>query len=654
MPLFEAVVNSIHSIEDAGLSCKEGKITIHIERHGQIALESSSSCDPNAITGFRIQDNGIGFNATNINSFKTLDSEYKEKRGGRGVGRLLWLKAFRKVQINSVFYDDEKKSMERKFSFDVDGVRNAEKLTELSEDTERKTTIYLENFFDNYRKAVYKTAPAIANSLLEHCLWYFLRSSGAPLIFVSDEETSIHLNQLYKEYMISSAISESFLIKGEEFTLTHTKLCTSSNRNHLIGLCAANRLVKEEKLTDKIPGLYGRISDGENEFVYVGYVCSKYLDEKVCSERIDFDISEDSEPLLKEQEISLSDIRESIVDRTSKYLADYLDENKRLSEERVLSFVSHKAPRYRPILGRLKNKLTVDPSISDKELELTLHKELSKIEAQMLADGHDLMKPQAEEDFSDYRHRLQDYVQTAEDVKKSDLVNYIFHRKVILDLLEKAIKRSDDGKYSREDLIHTLLMPMQVESSEIKPIDANLWLIDERLAFHDYLASDKLISSMPITGSRENKKPDIVALNVFDNPILVAEGNRLPLASIVVVEVKRPMRNDAKEGEEKDPIEQALGYLVRIREGQVTTPAGRSIPGSKSIPGFCYVLCDITPTIEKRCMMHDAIRTSDGLGYFFFHKAFSAYVEVMSFDRLVNSARERNRAFFDKLGLPTT
>ena len=114
------------------------------------------------------------------------------------------------------------------------------------------------------------------------------------------------------------------------------------------------------------------------------------------------------------------------------------------------------------------------------------------------------------------------------------------------------------------------------------------------------------------------------------------------------------MRNDAAEGEEKDPIEQALGYLDRIRQGNVKTVSGRSIPNSEQIPGFCYVLCDITPTVEKRCKMHDGIRTSDGLGYFFYHKQFGAYVEVISFDRLVNSAKERNRAFFDRLGLPTT
>jgi hypothetical protein len=116
--------------------------------------------------------------------------------------------------------------------------------------------------------------------------------------------------------------------------------------------------------------------------------------------------------------------------------------------------------------------------------------------------------------------------------------------------------------------------------------------------------------------------------------------------------LKRPMRNDAQQGD-KDPIEQALGYLDRIRQGKVQTANGRLIPGSENIPGFCYVLCDLTPTVVQRCKIHDAIRTSDGLGYFFYNKTYSAYVEVFSFDRLVNSAKERNKAFFDKLGLPT-
>jgi hypothetical protein len=65
------------------------------------------------------------------------------------------------------------------------------------------------------------------------------------------------------------------------------------------------------------------------------------------------------------------------------------------------------------------------------------------------------------------------------------------------------------------------------------------------------------------------------------------------------------------------------------------------------------VIRDITPTIQRRCRALDLAVTSDRLGYFGYNKYFKAYIEVMSFDRLLNAARERNRAFFDRLGLPT-
>jgi hypothetical protein len=224
---------------------------------------------------------------------------------------------------------------------------------------------------------------------------------------------------------------------------------------------------------------------------------------------------------------------------------------------------------------------------------------------------------------------------------------------VILDILQKAIQLGTDGKYAREELIHELIMPMRKTSNEIRLDSCNLWLVDERLAFHNFLASDKPLSAMVITNCEETKEPDICVLNVFDEPILVADGQSLPLASIVVVEIKRPMRNDAKLGEEKDPVEQALGYLERIRKGGAQTSSGRPIPRSEDIPGFCYAICDITPTVERRCKVLGLKVTSDHLGYFGYNSNYEAYIEVISFDRLLNAARERNRAFFDKLGLPT-
>lgn len=361
-----------------------------------------------------------------------------------------------------------------------------------------------------------------------------------------------------------------------------------------------------------------------------------------------------TDDLFSKTELDLADIRNAVIASSCKHLESYLQESQQAGRERVERFVSQRAPRYRPILGRIDAaKLSVDPDISDKELDLLLHKHLSELEGTMLSEGHEMMNFGKDESPAQYQARLASYLAKADEIKKSDLANYVFHRKVILDILEKAIQRGADGKYAKEELIHELIMPMRKTSDEIHLDSCNLWLIDERLAFHDFLASDKTLSAMPITTCNETKEPDICVLNVFDEPLLVAEGKRVPPATLTVVEIKRPMRNDAAQGEEKDPIEQALGYLQRIREGKAQTASGRQIPRSEDIPGFCYVICDLTSSMELRCKIHDLTRTSDGLGYFGYKTRFNAYVEVISFDGIIKSASERNRAFFDKLGLPT-
>ena len=66
-----------------------------------------------------ITDNGIGFVSHNYESFCTSDSDYKVEIGGKGVGRINWLKAFEVAYISSVFEEDNKR-YQRLFSFNIE------------------------------------------------------------------------------------------------------------------------------------------------------------------------------------------------------------------------------------------------------------------------------------------------------------------------------------------------------------------------------------------------------------------------------------------------------------------------------------------------------------------------------------------------------
>lgn len=677
LPLFEAVVNSIHACED--LPRKDilnSSINIHILRESKpveqtnLLEDNTKKTGPEAlpeIIGFKIIDSGVGFTDENMKSFKELDSDYKEEKGCRGIGRLLWLKAFKDVSIQSSYYGPNDQIFQRIFAFDKQyGVRPGTPEGKVIPDASRPQTIVtLSGFLPGYRKYAPKTIHKIAHNMLEHCLWYFIREGGRPQITLIDEENFVSLDDLFDGFTLGNIEHERIKIKEYEFELTYIKARNPNLSSHEICYCAADRLVKKENITNKIPGLYRKISDSSGQFAYLCFVVSQFLNERVRSERTGFDIEESRSSEKNEQscilellsdnldaEIVFDDINDAVLEKIAIRLDSVLDKNKESGRHRVESFVSTVAPKYKPIM-RHYPELTVDPDTSDKELDIMLYKRLSELEVSMISKGHDLTTPKDNEPFEAYKEKLEQYLAMASDIKKSDLANYVSHRKVVLDFFEEVIKRHRNGKYSQESIVHQLIMPMQVESDEIRFDDANLWLIDERLAFHSFLASDKTLSSMSITGATETLEPDITCVNIYDNPLLVNEGRQLPLASITVIEIKRPMRNDFLEGEKDNPIEQALLYVQKIRQGQVKTSSGRPIPQTDLIPAFCYILADLTPKMIERAKLMGLKPTSDYMGYFGYNDNYSAYIEVVGFDRLITAAKERNRAFFDKLGLPS-
>jgi hypothetical protein len=110
------------------------------------------------------------------------------------------------------------------------------------------------------------------------------------------------------------------------------------------------------------------------------------------------------------------------------------------------------------------------------------------------------------------------------------------------------------------------------------------------------------------------------------------------------------MREDYSKG--KDPVQQVLGYVRRLKEEKSMTDLnGKPIRGINEGTSFhCYIVADITPQLEEK-MIGRFHRTPDGQGYFGYQTNPTAFVEVVPYGKILNDARLRNTIFFQKLGI---
>lgn len=180
LPLFEAVMNSIHAIED-----RFGKD--HISS-GHVDIEIIRADDETV--GFRVRDNGIGFTPANIDSFERMDSQSKAAIGGKGVGRLVWLKVLDEAQVVSTYHEaDGAKSVSFVFCID-DPTRDIE--IKNARHLDIGTNIDLHPYRSEYATQIPRKAATIANRILAHFISYFINISH-PRITVYDGSQQIDL-----------------------------------------------------------------------------------------------------------------------------------------------------------------------------------------------------------------------------------------------------------------------------------------------------------------------------------------------------------------------------------------------------------------------------------------------------------------------------
>ena len=643
MPLFEALVNSIQAIEDRFQGkYDEGKIRVIIKRAAQQELDFKDGTrrEPK-ILGFQVLDNGIGFNDENLASFKLMASKQKAARGGKGIGRFTWLKAFDDVRISSVYEDANGKKKRREIEFSLQhGIKESTPV-DVEAETLIQTIVSLNKFKPAYRDlpAAYRTTEKIAQRILEHCLVSFLANKVPDIVVVDDpNENSCSLTKMFNDDIKPQITTDGIYVGKERFALTELKLYGTNAQMHRMVFCADSREVTTCDIGKRL-GTTIQFDEKGKKFIYAVYVTSAYLDSHVLPTRDDFSLPEESAPFDTESPIGRSSIEDAVVAHARQYLKPYLDSLQTKRKELVEGYVAEKNPALRAVVKYCPEALEeIDPNSSDEKIDEVLYRHKGKAEFEIRRRSEKLLKTQSES-FAGSEKSIKELTEKYDDFQKDNLAAYVTYRKFVIELFKKKIASRPDGSYVDEKILHDIIFPMRTDSDSIGLDNHNLWLIDDRLAFHACAMSDKEIREFMESDSAD--RPDIVAFADVDPDTRVAR-------TVSIIEFKKPNRTNYRD---EKPPEQVQRMLRQIRESKhVLVDHGRPIHISQEDTQFlCYAICDFTKPILEWVEENDYAKIHDGFAYYYYNRNLNANIYLVNLDQIAIDARKRNYAFFDKL-----
>ncbi len=637
-PIIEGIVNAIDAIEEKGNL--DGKIKVIFERKKQDELFNGKPEIENII----IKDNGIGLNEENLKAFDEFYTDKKIKKGGKGFGRFMFIKYFEEVKIKSNFIDKNNSSKLIEFYF---GKQNEivpkpiEKYIKNSDSKETGTEVHLLKLKKEYH--FYKELKTISRIILEKLLVYFITYKHLPKIIFKDKDTNeeIVLNELYQnnneiklDYSTNFELSKNS--HHENFELKVFKIFYPQNQKSKIILTADGREVTHESLSEFVTEFeeefYEEKNNKKRNYILKAYVLSDYLNKNVDVERGNFIFNKDSDLFFP---FSQHDVYKKAADILKEKYYELIKTRREKKIQKIQEFIQKK-PYYRSYKKHLDlDNIKLNPN--DEELEMAFHKIKYNEEIKAVSEINQILK-----DFDkDVDKKIEEVFQKISQAQQSDLAKYVSLRKVYLDIFQKALEINEEGKYEKEKLVHNIIFPTNKDSENVKFKDHNLWILDERLNFVEYLKSDLKF----IEGSK-----DRVDLLIFDKKIIF--GNKTnPSNPVILFEFKRPGRDDFIDKE--DPYDQILRYIEQIKEGKIKTDKGRTIFVENNTPMYAYIVADFSDKIYKWLRRKQFKQLPNGQRWINWHDEYNLYTEYITWDQLLKDAEERNRIFFHKLGLHT-
>lgn len=500
-PLVEAICNSTDAI---GYS-EGGKIDVILKREATLPDVGSKSIAN--IIAVDVVDNGIGFTTENRESFDTYKSGLKASQGGKGFGRFMYLKYFNDVTIESTYKADDGLHC-RKFRFGKgDNIIIDETDDYVSNDGVTGTTLHLCGAFT--KKFIDKGIDVIARKLVEKLLVFFVDSSKpVPIITIKEDDDSKRV--ILNEYIGPN----SDIVSVEDRPITLVSASTGeihdfsvqvykiyySQAISRISLTANKREVTDTPIHEHISEFKETLFEVNQQtgksrnYSVKAYVIGDFLDKNVTIERDGFKIL--SEKLGDQEGDLYSDISKAEIEKAAANVVRdvFSEEVGRRSDEKrakIQHYINNSAPWHRSLINEIDID-TIPMGITDFDLEMKFQRAKYEKERDIRISLHELENTLANEDnYDSLNHQVLELAEKISSASKNDLVHYVCTRKKVIELFDTLRSRKDDGTSYYESAIHNLIYPMGYDSESIGYDAHNLWLLDERLAFSKFTASDK-------------------------------------------------------------------------------------------------------------------------------------------------------------------
>lgn len=651
LPILEAVSNSLHAVSDLRSKDQVIKVTLIREGDDQHELVTDKQKE-RPIIGFRVEDNGVGFDEENFTAFKTLDTQHKRESGGKGVGRLFWLKAFSTVNVTSI-YQTNGMTKQRRIAFSASNIdHETQDVSKMSS----WTTVEVLGLKAHLKQYYKRLATTVAKEIVEEFLPYFVLNGWPGVLTVTLTGSGEGEVDVFETTNYTSEKGK-FNLGGYQFNIVHLR--NYHPDSHRVHFCASDRVVSGYKsdAVKHIPKRYLVDGDGKS-FSYMGLVTSKYLTDHVSTEREAFLLPEKQSEIVQldvGNSVTLEAIDSKVQQVVAKYLKTALEEaqketiksiSKVLDSNPELKVVPFSEDDVKELVSSGENEIK-------KRFREKLHEHLdnSKEEIEAL-----ISRVESEEtiDFGAFKQEFDEEVKRFSLLNQSHVVSYILYRKHVIQLFETALWAFKGDKVAREDFIHNLIFPMREQGA---PTDFNsnhnLWLIDDRLSMVEWVASDVPISQHDVLlDSDVNKEPDIVFYNLaYTDEVDFTSSSGY--SEIHVVEFKRPLAF------KNDPVAQIDNYIFDIKNAKVLhlkkdvngfRETAKKMRVSDNTMFYGYVIFDLNEvehleSWKRLAHLHKLTPFMNGYVY----QGDNTLVFVNSFENVLEIAKKRNEVFFEKL-----